>query len=669
MSPRLRRALLALCALSVATVALAHVSSVAVDSRRDLDPNRVAPLRVLDRHGQLLRSVPSSARPLRAGWTKLDQVSATAVLTLLASEDQAFFAHGGVDGLALLRALWLDLKALGPRYGASTLTMQLARMAYPEQIGRSLLGKLRQARAAWAIERALSKREILEQYLNRAYFGHGAYGIEAAAQTYFQKPAISLSDAQATLLMVLVRGPASYDLLRQRARALTRRDHLLGLLVGQQRLSAQARAQIRAEPLTISLREPSFEAGHFVDWALSELPREELSRGGTLHTSLDLTLQRALEHRTREHLAALREKDADQAGVVVLDTQSGEVLAMVGSRKYAEAQGQINIATWRRFPGSALKPFVYAAAIERGKTPVTLAYDVYDVPSAYVVRGMVPEEHGPARYREALAGSYNLAAVHVLEEVGLEPVINLLKRAGVAELNQKPSDYGLRLSLGSTKVRLLDLASSYGAFTRAGRVVRARGIRALTRADGTRVVVAAAGEETHVLSPETAWLVMDMLADPEARRPRFGDDLPFDLPYRVAAKTGTARGFSDTVAIASTRELTVAAWTGRFDGGSMQGLSGMRGAAALARAALLSASHGRALTLPTRPAGIAAIDVCPLSGKLAGPHCPRHKRDYAHVHAPPSEPCDMHGADGTIHYPELLRGYLTRTGARLAAQR
>jgi penicillin-binding protein 1C len=192
-------------------------------------------------------------------------------------------------------------------------------------------------------------------------------------------------------------------------------------------------------------------------------------------------------------------------------------------------------------------------------------------------------------------------------------------------------------------------------------VVPAHAIRSLERADGTREE-RAAPDEVEVLSPETAWLVMDMLADPEARRPRFGDDLPFDLPYRVAAKTGTARGFSDTVAIATTSELTVAAWTGRFDGGSMQGLSGMRGAASLVRAALLVASRGQQLTLPARPAAIAAIDVCPLSGKLAGPHCPRHKRDFAHAHALPRERCDMHRADGTVHYPAVLHGYLARSG-------
>ena len=656
-----RRLLVAGALLALVPLVLLCTSSFPMQPRLDLDPGRNGPLRVVDRHGQLLRSVPSSQRPGREAWVRLSQVRASAVLTLLASEDQRFFEHAGVDGWSVLRALGLDVLTMSADYGASTITMQLARMVYREQIPRSLLGKLRQARAALSIERELGKREILEQYLNRAYFGHGAYGIEAAAQTYFQRPAESLSDAQATMLMVVPRGPAAYDLLRKRARVEQRRGHLLGLLAAQGRLSADAVARIKAEPVTVTLRKAEFAAGHFVDWTLSQLPAHELLRGGTLVTTLDLRLQRALEHRTQEHLAALRDKDADQAGLVVLDTQSGEVLAMVGSRKYGGArEGHINIATWRRFPGSALKPFVYAAAIERGKSPASIAYDVYDVPSAYVIKDMVPEEHGPARYREALAGSYNLAAVHVLEEVGIEPVMALLKRAGAAELNLHPDDYGLRLSLGSTKVRLLDLASSYGAFVRGGMVSKGRGVLRLERAERAPLLVAAP-EQTRVLSPQTAWLVMDMLADPEARRPRFGPDLPFDLPYRVAAKTGTARGFSDTLAIAATRELTVAAWTGRFDGHAMQGLSGMRGAAELARAALLVASHGKTLTLPERPAGVSTIKVCPVSGKLPGPHCPHQKHDYALSDSLPSEQCDQHDAAG-VHYPALLDGWRKRNG-------
>lgn len=656
----MKRLSLGLLGASLVLAALITSVHVRVDPARDLDPGRGVALRVLDRHGTPLRTLPATSQPLRGAWVGLERVRSLAVLTLLSGEDQRFFEHTGVDPWSLLRALWLDLRAGAPRYGASTLSMQLARVAYPEHATRSWLGKLRQALLARAIERTFDKRSILEQYLNRVYFGHGAYGIEAAAQTYFQRPAHALSDAQATLLMVLPRGPATYDLLRHRERALLRRKHLLGLLERQGRLAHEARRRIEAEALDIRIKVPAFRAGHFVDHALSELPGAERARGGELYTTLDLPLQIALEHRTKEHLAGLSAHDAQQAGVVVLSTQTGEVLAMVGSRGYSEvADGQLNIVTRRRYPGSALKPFVYAAAIAQGRFTGSLAFDVYDVPSRYAIKGMVPAEHGPARYREALAGSYNLAAVHVLEEVGIEPVMNLLKKAGVGALELAPEAYGLRLSLGSTRVRLLDLASSYGVFVREGTRVPPRALRRLERADGTRYQPAASAP-ARVLSREVSWLVMDMLSDPEARRPRFGDDLPFDLPYRVAAKTGTARGFSDTVAIAATSELTVAAWTGRFDGRPMQGLSGMRGAAELARAALLLASHGRDLTLPQRPQGVTPVEVCPLSGKLPGPHCPHRKREFALRTSVPSERCNFHMSDG-VRYPAQLSAWAQRT--------
>jgi penicillin-binding protein 1C len=658
----MRRSLLATLVLLACVLAALGWDALAWDARSALDPAAAGPLRVVDRHGQLLRSVPSPYRPGRESWVSIDRVSSTAVLTLLASEDQRFFEHAGIDPGAVLRALWLDVSGLSLRYGASTLTMQLSRVLRPDDLGRDGLGKLRQAATALRLEQLLSKREILEQYLNRVYFGHGAYGLEAAARTYFGKPAASLSSGEATLLVVLPRSPHGYDPLRKRARTLARRDHLLGLLVAQGKLSQAAASRARREPLALALRRQPHEAAHFVEHVLAELPDSERRRGGELATTLDLGLQRALERRTDEHVAALRERGADQAGVLVLDTQSGAVLAMVGSARGQDGQrSDLNIAVRRRYPGSALKPFVYAAAIAAGETSGSIAHDVYDVPSRYRVKGEPPDERGPARYREALAGSYNLAAVHVLEQVGIERVMSLLLRAGVGELPGASDDYGLRLALGSTQVRLLDLATSYGAFARGGTVITPHAIRRLERSDGS-TFSPADPRVARAMSPEVAWVVMDMLSDPEARRPRFGTELPFDLPYRVAAKTGTARGFSDTVAIATTRELTVAAWTGRFDGRPMEGLSGMRGAAWLARAALLTASAGRHLTLPARPEGVVTVEVCPLSGKLPGPDCAHRKREVGVAGAMPHERCTWHRPGGDVVYPPELRAWAAREG-------
>ena len=205
------------------------------------------------------------------------------------------------------------------------------------------------------------------------------------------------------MLAIVPRSPLAYDPITRLPRAQQRREHVLGLLVSQGKLTEAQRARTLAEPLAPALYAQPSVAPHFVDHVLGELA--EPARGGRLRTTLDARLQSLLEQRVAEHVESLADNGVSQAGVVVLDTATGEVLAMVGSAGYHTTEGgQLNITTWRRYPGSALKPFVYGTAIELGASPATLAYDVYDVPSRYRVRELPPREHGPARYREALAG-------------------------------------------------------------------------------------------------------------------------------------------------------------------------------------------------------------------------------------------------------------------------
>lgn len=617
------------------------------------------PLRVVDRHGALLRSIPGvDGRPGRESWVPLDAIPTTATLALIASEDQHFFDHLGVDLGAVARAVGLNVSQGSLRYGASTLTMQLMRMVLSPGQPRSVFNKLREAVAALRVERTLGKRELLEHYLNRVYFGHGAFGIEAAARTYFDKAASALSPAEATFLIVLVRGPAYYDPFLHRDRLMQRRAHLLSLLLQQRKLSAEQVARINAEPIHAGLHPRDFVAPHFVDWVLSDLPVVVRRRGGVVHTTLDATLQRLLEARVREHVKRLADRNVSDAGVVVLDSQRGDVLAMVGSPSYTGPGGQVNIATWRRFPGSALKPFVYATAIESGDSPASIAFDVIDVPSRYRAASDT-RERGPVRYREALAGSYNLAAVHLLEKVGIARVMSKLRQAGVGELPGDETDYGLRLALGSTKVRLLDLASGYGFLVRQGRVSSARAVNAVV-ADNGDAWRPDEPKDERVFSPEVSYLVMDMLADAEARRPQFGPELPADLPYPVAAKTGTARGFADTVAVFVTNELTVAAWTGRFDGRATAGVLGMVGAAPLARASLLAAARGSTLTLPKPPSDVVQAEVCAVSGLRPHAGCHHRKVDRFIKQHVPSTPCTWHDAEGDVTYPSDLSGWVRR---------
>ncbi|MEO8707082.1 MAG: transglycosylase domain-containing protein, partial [Kofleriaceae bacterium] len=613
-------------------VALLQLAFVLVYAH-PFDPDELVadaePLTLLDVRGDEIATLPAQGLD-RTHWVPLGAIPSIAVSAVVESEDARFWDHDGVDGLGLARAVWLDLR--GGRYGGSTLTMQLARMMISGGKRRSFANKGREIVLALRIERAVDKRAILEQWMNRAYFGNGQVGFDAAARFYYGKPAAALSEAEAITLAVIPRAPTGYDPLRHREATLRRRDYVLAMLVERGVIEAGAAETIRATPLAIARHDPTNLAPHFVAYAVDQLPADIRRAGGRVETTLDLQLQRVLERRVAEQVAQLHELHLQQAGLVVLDTDTTGIRAMVGSIGWTSDGGQINITTRRRNPGSALKPFVYATAIERGESPASIAFDVRDIADNYFApSGSV--EHGPVRYREALASSYNFAAVDVLNQIGVPRLMTILRTAGVADATGAPNDYGLRLALGAAKVRLVDLAAGYGFLVKAGKVGRPRAI--------DRVVVAGGRQwtpprelERRVFSPATAWMTMDMLADPEARRPGFGMELPFDLPFRIAAKTGTARGFSDTWAVGATREVIVGAWAGSFDGAPTQGLVGMDAAAPLVRDAMLAVAGGRKLTLPARPDDVEPIELCATSGMLPSPVCPRI-HDYVHRgHAP-----------------------------------
>ena len=618
-----------------------------------LDPNLNGPLILLDRHGETLRSVPS-ADGRRAAWMPLAELPPFAATLLLAGEDADFFTHRGVDFRAIVRAAWLDLRAGRAAFGASTVTMQLVRMVDHPGAPRTLQNKLAEGVLAARLERALDKRQILEQYLNRAYFGRGAYGLNAAALRFFGKPAAALAQGELALLTVLPRSPARYDPVRHLDRALARRRHVLNLLQERGQLQPAEVAQLQAQEVHVAVQPQPFAAPQFCDWLLTQLPAEIRRAGGVVHTTLDLRLQTQLQARMRAHVAELAPQGVAQAGVVILDSQSGEIVALAGN--VDPDVDALDIATWKRHPGSALKPFVYGLALEAGQNPAGLALDIHDVPSDYHVRRLTQPERGPVRLRNALAGSMNLAAVHVLESLGVARLMARLTTAGIGPLAGSANDYGLRLALGAARVRLLDLASAYGFLVRAGAVVTGRGWRDVQRPDGQRWP-APHSPEKRVFSAEIAWQVMDMLADADARRAVFGADLPLDLPFALAAKTGTSRGFSDAVAIAATSEWTVGAWAGNFDGASSHGLLAMRAAAPLVRAGLLLAGAGHALTLPPRPRTLQPLEVCALSGLLPTPDCPHRKLEYALPLQRPQATCDWHGHNAaneeTVRWPQV----------------
>jgi penicillin-binding protein 1C len=599
---------------------------------------------VVDRQGRPMWQAGSQTGERRT-WTPLVEIAPVAVQASLAAEDHRFFSHSGVDALGVLRALWLNARSLRIGYGASTLTMQLVRLVEPELRTRTVLGKLRQALHAARLERALGKSAILEQYLNRAYYGNGAFGIGAAARLYFATGAAGLSAGQAAFLAALPRAPNGYDPYLHRPRAERRMRHILARMRELGSLSADAHGLALDVPLMLKRERVPVRARHFIDHLLLTLTDEQ-RRGARIESTLDLELQERLEVATRRHLDNVGSRAVTQAGVIVIDNRSGDILAMVGSNDYADRQGHgaVNVTTLPRRAGSTLKPFVYALALERGDSPATLAYDVVLPGEANETYTADVRQHGFARYRESLAGSYNLAAVHTLEKVGVRSLVDRLRLAGVSTLRADADGYGLDLAIGDAEIRLIDYVGAFAAFGNQGRAVRPRAVRRIAPAEevelggsidrlGPQTAFARGSSEpissgARVFAPAIAYQIFDILSDPDARRPMFGRSAPFEIGFPVALKTGTTRGYTDNLAFGTTREYTVGAWAGNFDGTPMEGVMAMQGAAPLVRAAFVSlaALYG-APTPPHRPDELTVRDICSVSGQRPGPDCRGRKRE------------------------------------------
>jgi penicillin-binding protein 1C len=382
-------------------------------------------------------------------------------------------------------------------------------------------------------------------------------------------------------------------------------------------------ARARAEPLLGTSRSAPFLAPHFTTRVLSWSAAERAG-ATTIRTSLDVSLQAALEDEVRYTVESLRDRGVEQAAAVVLANETGEVLAWVGSPDFwSPDDGQTDMVVSPRQPGSALKPFLYTLALDRGYTAASV---LPDVPKAYATatgpytpRNYDRRFRGPTRVREALASSYNVPAVELASRVGTGSLLHTLHLAGFASLTHDAEHYGLGLALGNGDVTLVELANGYRALANGG-VWRPWTWRPVPNGPPAR---GAAGESRRVASAAASAIVLDILRDPVARIPGFGVSTPFDFPFPVAVKTGTSRHFTDNWAVGATRGFTVAVWAGNFSGRPMAGVSGVAGAGPLLhRAVMLAAQRVSPGVLPT-PADVGAVaaPVCRLSGLRATPEC------------------------------------------------
>lgn len=629
-----------------------------------LAPPELASVVLEDRHGIPLRTVRGGAGQLQT-WVPLAGVEPRVMQAFVALEDRRFADHPGVDARAVVRAARDNLRAGRVVSGASTLTMQLARLLTGSR--RDWGGKLHQSLWALRLDAQLSKQQILEQYLNRVPLGQGSIGVPAAARLYFDADPDRLSLGQAALLAGIARAPSVDNPLMSPERARARRALTLERMTAAGFVSPEEAARAAAEPVQAAGR-ADFLAPHFTTRLLARL---EAAGPGvatlppTVRTSLDLALQEVVAADVRHTVDVLRDRNVGHGAAIVLDNRSGEILVWVGSPDFwADTMGQVDMVVSPRQPGSTLKPFVYGLAFDRGFTAASVLPDVprvyRTVTGPYRPRNYDRSFHGPVRAREALASSFNIPAVELVNRLGAGSVLRTLQLAGFTSLTHGAEYYGLGLALGVGDVTLLELANAYRALANGGvwRPVTWSATDA-SRASGD------AGRR--VVSSRAAALVLDILADPAARLAGFGPGSALELPFPAAAKTGTSRHFTDNWAVVTTAGFTIAAWVGNFSGRTMRGVSGVTGAAPLAhRIALATARRYAPGVLPAvERAGGVARTVCRLSGLLAGPYCPR-VTEWFFPGTAPTEDCDWHHLDGVTLPLEYAEWLAAADGARPA---
>jgi membrane peptidoglycan carboxypeptidase len=676
--------------------------------------------RILDRNGLLLYEVldPNAGKQFNLSLASRETanrygmagVPDFCVEATLATEDSRFYLHPGVDPLAILRATWQNYRAGGEIVsGGSTLTQQVARnllMEPAERYERSLRRKIREAWLALQLEWRYSKPQILQLYLNQTYYGNFAFGLEAAAQIFFAKPAAQLSRAECALLAGLVQYPTGYNPFQDAESAKLRQQTVLRLMRDAGYIDETELAEVLADPLRYRSQLFRIEAPHFVmyiqDLLVAQLGTDRLRAGGLeVWTTLDLGLQRQAEASVQRRLDALncqmeavagrpaqadlncreenRSRRVRNAAAVVLDARSGDILSMVGSPNYFDAsiEGNVNAALTLRQPGSAIKPFTYAAALDPDWSeragldrPLTAASILPDLPTAFpggrgeqLIKAMdsgafedgvyVPKNydlryHGPVSVREALANSYNIPAVHVLQHVGVPTMQQLAVEAGIRSFTD---EYGLALTLGGGEVSLLDLTKAYGIFPHAGERLETRAILAIRDRNecGTGNAECGTAESgrwqgaggtdsrnsplairpsqfaprhSHVISPEAAYLITDILSDPVARIPAFGEGSVLNLSFPAAAKTGTTTDWRDNWTVGYTSERLVGVWVGNADNAPMQGISGIDGAGPIWHD-LMRAAHPNPPAPFRKPLRMVESTICAPSGLLPTPDCPR----------------------------------------------
>lgn len=589
--------------------------------------------KILDRNGEVLYDIFAEQKRTPVA---LEDVPEYLKQATVAIEDKNFYEHQGFDPTGMLRATY-NIVFRRRLQGGSTLTQQLVKnvLLSPE---RTIFRKLREFILAIQIERKYDKNEILQMYLNEAPYGGTSWGVEAATETYFGKKVKDVNLIESAFLAGLPQRPSVYspysaypDAYIERTKQVLRRMREDGYITEEQESSAAE----DLSDLKFQEKGANFKAPHFVQYVqrlLEERFGQRVVEQGGLRvtTTLDLELQEEAQNIVAEEIGKVKHLKISNGAAVVLNPQTGEILAMVGSKGFSdpEIDGQVNVTLSLRQPGSAIKPFTYVAALKKGYTPGTLLMDALTEFPAGTGQPMYrPENYdgkfrGPVQVRYALGNSINIAAVKMLAMVGLKDMLSTAYDLGINSLEptqETLSRVGLSVTLGGGEVRLLELTTGYSSFLNEGFRVEPVAILKVEDSKGKVLEEVKPDKGRRVLTPEEAFLIADILSDNEARTNVFGPNSLLNIVGRqIAVKTGTTNDKRDNWTVGGNRQALAGVWVGNNDNSPMlEVASGVTGASPIWRRITLAALEGKPNISFETPGGIVTKAVDVVSGYAA----------------------------------------------------
>ncbi|KKR39166.1 MAG: hypothetical protein UT72_C0014G0006 [Candidatus Woesebacteria bacterium GW2011_GWB1_40_101] len=588
--------------------------------------------KIYDRNGVLLYKIYKNKNRTPVS---LEKIPIQVRLATLAAEDAEFYSHPGFSIKGILRALLKNLKE-GEVNGGSTITQQLVKNALltPE---KTLSRKIKEIILAIEVELTYSKDQILEMYLNEVSYGGTAYGIQEAAQYYFGKDVGKLSLAEAAYLAGLPKSPTKFSPFGETPETgIGRQKDVIRLMTVNKFITQEIKEGAEGEKLTFASPKIDIKAPHFVMYVKNQLVEkygEEVVEKGGLEvvTTLDYPIQEMAEGVVKSEVEKLKSLRVGNGAALVLNSKTGEILAMVGSKDYFDQKndGNVNVTTSLRQPGSSIKIINYAYALSHGLTPSSI---LSDSPVTFSVAGQPPyipknydsEYRGNITLRSALAESRNIPAVKVLASYGVVNMIELGRKMGITTWTN-PSDYGLSLTLGGGDVRLIDLSQVYSVIANYGKRPEVTSILKVTNFQGKVLEKACTDcENEQVIDPRVAYLLIDILKDNAARTPSFGSSSQLVIPKHpeVAVKTGTSNNLRDNLTLGFNQKYLVAVWVGNNDNSPMSHIaSGITGAAPIFNNIVKHLLASEEAINWEIPEGLAHIQICPLTGTLACKSC------------------------------------------------